>query len=72
MMQEYRAYLVGIDGHIRDRIELESKTDEEAVAMARRHFNGGAIEIWQGVRVVAKLDGGSGWADTLSSSTRDA
>ncbi|WP_454624468.1 hypothetical protein [Bradyrhizobium cenepequi] len=59
-MQEYRAYLLGIDGHIRERMELESETDEEAVARARQHFNGGAIEVWQGVRIVAKLDGGSG------------
>jgi hypothetical protein len=58
-MQEYRAYLLGIDGHIRERIELESETDEEAVARARRQFNGGTIEIWQGVRIVAKLDDGS-------------
>jgi hypothetical protein len=59
-MQEYRAYLLGFDGHIRERMELESETDEEAVAKARQHFNGGAIEVWQGVRIVAKLDAGSG------------
>lgn len=59
VMREYRAYLLGIEGHIRERVELESETDEEAVAKARRHFNGGAIEVWQGVRIVAKLDGGS-------------
>lgn len=59
-MQEYRAYLLGIDGHISERMELESETDEEAVARARRHFNGGTIEVWQGVRIVAKLDDGSG------------
>jgi hypothetical protein len=41
-------------------MELESETDEEAVAKARQHFNGGAIEVWQGVRIVAKLDAGSG------------
>ncbi|MCA1451844.1 hypothetical protein I6F35_01275 [Bradyrhizobium sp. BRP22] len=58
-MQEYRAYLLGIDGHIRERMELESETDEDAVAKARHHFNGGAIEVWQGIRIVAKLDGGS-------------
>ena len=56
-MQEYRAYLLGIDGHIRERMELESETDQDAVAKARQHFNGGAIKVWQGVRVVAKLDG---------------
>ena len=59
VMQEYRAYLLGIDGHIRERVELEGETDEEAVAKARQHFNGAAIEVWQGVRIVAKLDGGS-------------
>ncbi|MGY3620530.1 hypothetical protein [Bradyrhizobium sp. USDA 10063] len=58
-MREYRAYLLGIDGHIRERMELESETDEEAVARARQHFNVGTIEVWQGVRIVAKLDGGS-------------
>ena len=59
VMQEYRAYLLGIDGHIRDRIEMESESDEEAIAKARLHFNGGTIEIWQGVLIVAKLNGGS-------------
>jgi hypothetical protein len=59
-MQEYRAYLLGTDGHIRERMELESQTDEEAIARARQHFNGGAIEVWQGVRIVAKLDDHSG------------
>jgi hypothetical protein len=58
-MQGYRAYLLGIDGHIRERMELESETDQEAVAKAREHFNDSAIEVWQGVRIVAKLDGGS-------------
>jgi hypothetical protein len=48
---------LGIDGHILERMELE--TDEEAVTRARQHFNGGAIEVWQGARIVAKLDGGS-------------
>jgi hypothetical protein len=50
---------LGIDGHILERMELESETDEEAVTRARQHFNGGAIEVWQGARIVAKLDGGS-------------
>ncbi|MBO4226039.1 hypothetical protein [Bradyrhizobium neotropicale] len=58
-MQEYRAYLLGIDGHIRKQMELESETDDEAVARARQHFNGGTVEVWQGVRIVAKLDDGS-------------
>jgi hypothetical protein len=58
-MREYRAYLLGIDGHIRERVDLESDTDEEAVAKARQRFNGGVIEVWQGVRIVAKLDDGS-------------
>ncbi|WP_043160678.1 hypothetical protein [Bradyrhizobium sp. Ai1a-2] len=58
-MDEYRAYLLGSDGHIRERMELESETDEEAVAKARQHFNGGTIEVWQGVRIVTKPDDGS-------------
>jgi hypothetical protein len=56
-MQEYQAYLLEIDGHIRERMELESETGQDAVAKARQHFNGGVIEVWQGVRIVAKLDG---------------
>jgi hypothetical protein len=58
-MQQYRAYLLEIDGHIRESIELESETDGEAVAKARQHFNRGALEVWQGARIVAKLDDGS-------------
>jgi len=51
---EYRAYIVGDDGHF---IGFEPCLDDgEAEAQARRLLPGHDIEIWSGERFVLKLE----------------
>jgi hypothetical protein len=51
-MQEYRAYLIGPDGHIENRVNLicenEATAKEHAKQMADGH-----VELWQGDRKIA-------------------
>jgi hypothetical protein len=46
-MQEYRAYLIGLDGHITERIDLLCPDDEAAKERARLLVNGHDVELWQ-------------------------
>jgi hypothetical protein len=51
-MPEYRAYLVGPDSPITDRIEIACKDEAEAKQWAARLVDGCTIELWQGDRKV--------------------
>jgi hypothetical protein len=44
MMPEYRAYVVGSDGHFIDAFELECADDTEAMERAKQLVNGHDIE----------------------------
>ena len=46
-MQEYRAYLLGPDGHIQGRVDFHCADDEEAKERAKALVNGHGIELWQ-------------------------
>jgi hypothetical protein len=71
-MQGYRAYLVGRDGHIKDRVEFWCRSDSEALQRARsisRLLKDAesivelqAVEVWQEDRRVVRLgaDGSPG------------
>ena len=45
-MRDYRAYIMGPDGHIEDRIEFWSKDDETAKKHAEQYVDGHDIELW--------------------------
>ena len=49
-MPEYRAYLIGPDGHIVKRIELVCADDETAKEQAKALVDGHDIELWQEAR----------------------
>lgn len=49
----YRAYLIGTDGHIVHRVELECDDDETAKARARLLADGHNVEVWDGTRQIA-------------------
>lgn len=51
-MSEYRAYLIGADGRISDRIDLDCVDDEAAKEAARRLVDGLDVELWNGTRRV--------------------
>jgi hypothetical protein len=52
-MLEYRAYLVGRDGHIVDRVDILCVDDEAAKERAQRLVDIHTVELWQGARLVA-------------------
>jgi predicted regulator of Ras-like GTPase activity (Roadblock/LC7/MglB family) len=56
-MAEYRAYSIGLDGHIVGYEPLICANDAEAVAKASRLAAVHAVELWSGERFVMKLGG---------------
>jgi hypothetical protein len=55
-MTEYRAYAVGIDGHIVSFEALVCADDVEAIDKAKRLIDGYDIELWSGDRLVIRLN----------------
>ena len=49
----YYAYIIGDDGHVRDRIEVLCGNDDEAKRYAEQLVNGHAIKLWQEARRIA-------------------
>jgi hypothetical protein len=54
-MAEYRAYVIGSDGHIVSATALVCANDEQAIAEVRRFMLERTIEIWSGDRFVIRL-----------------
>jgi hypothetical protein len=54
-MTEYRAYVIGSDGHIVGATALVCENDEEAVAEASTFLLERTIEPWSGNRFVIRL-----------------
>jgi len=54
-MAEYRAYLIGSDGHFCDAVPLVCTDDTEAIEKAKQLVNGYDVELWQCDRMVAAL-----------------
>ena len=54
-MPEYRAYLVGHDGHFIGFEPLVCADDAEATESARRMVDGHDVELWNGARLVVIL-----------------
>jgi hypothetical protein len=55
-MPEYRAYIIGQDGHFQSSINLECADDAEASEAARKLLGSHDVELWQGGRMVAKFE----------------
>ena len=75
-MRDYRAYIMGPDGHIKDRIEFWSKDDETAKKHAEQYVDGHDIELWhqdkklQNLKTSSKT--GSNGADSSTAAPRAA
>ena len=55
-MQEYRAYVIGPDGHVVDRVD-DIRTDEtEARRLAKQVVAGRAVELWQSDRFIDRFE----------------
>ena len=55
-MPEYRAYIVGEDGHFIGYEPLVCANDNEAIETAKCLSNSGPVELWSGPHQVARLE----------------
>jgi hypothetical protein len=55
-MPEYRAYILGSDGHFLDAVELTCHDDEAAIKQAATLVDGHNIELWQLDRQIIKCN----------------
>ena len=51
-MRDYRAYLIGEDGHFVGAIDLVCPDDESAKQQARQLVGGHDFELWQEARII--------------------
>jgi hypothetical protein len=56
VMPEYRAYIVGHDGHFQEAVPLVCADDAEATEKAKRLVDGHDVELWERDRKVASFD----------------
>jgi hypothetical protein len=50
---DYRAFVLGPDGHVRDRYDLLCATEDEAKERARHLVDGHDVELWHRDRKIA-------------------
>ena len=46
-MKDYRAYILGPDGHVQNRLDLQCDDDVEAIKLAKQLVGGCDVELWQ-------------------------
>lgn len=50
-MSNFRAYVIGPDGHVTLRVDLDKCADDsEALESAKRLVDGHDVEVWEGPR----------------------
>jgi len=55
-VRDYRLYLIGMDGHFRQVVELACSSDSEAIAFVAERYADDRCELWQLTRMVATTD----------------
>jgi hypothetical protein len=50
---EYRAFVIGADGHVVDRYDLFCASQDEARDRAKQLVDGQDIELWRGAQKIA-------------------
>jgi hypothetical protein len=55
-MAEYRAYVMGEDGHIRSSRAFVCDGDADATIWAKQLVDGRDIELWSGERFVTRVN----------------
>src|SRR5260370_7159818 len=55
-MREYQAYVLGEDGHIKQRIDLTCADDDAARQQAASLGDGHPLELWQSDRKIARFE----------------
>ena len=56
VMADYRAYVVGEDGHFLDCEARPCRDDRQAIEWAMQFVTDRAIELWCGERFITKLE----------------
>ena len=51
----YRAYLIGRDGHIIQRVDIECDDEETAKVRAKSLVDGHDVELWDGAQLLAEF-----------------
>ena len=55
-MIDYRAYIVGQDGHFASFRAFACSNDSDAIEWAKQLVDGHDIELWSGERFITKLE----------------
>ena len=55
-MTEYRAYVIGPDGHIINRVDVVCTDEIEARRLAKQVVDGHAVELWQSDRFIERYE----------------
>lgn len=55
-MPEYRAYIVGADGHFHSSVPIECDDDSEAMKQAEQLVDSHSVELWQRDRKIATFE----------------
>jgi hypothetical protein len=55
-LQHYRAFVIGPDGHVMNRIDLSCTSEQDARARARQLVDGQPIELWEGSRLIERFE----------------
>jgi hypothetical protein len=56
-MQEYRAYLIGPDGHIQSRVDLVCENEGEARERVKQYVGSCYVELWQRDKLIVRFKG---------------
>jgi hypothetical protein len=56
-MAEYRAYIIGADGHFIRAVELVCPDDDSAKEYAKQLVDGYDLELWQLDRLIVRFPG---------------
>jgi hypothetical protein len=52
-MDGYYAYIIGLDGHVMNRVDLAFEKEEDAIERAKQLVDGHDVELWQLDRKIA-------------------
>lgn len=55
-LRDYRIFVIGVDGHVTDRIDLVCASEEDARERAGLLVDVNAIELWEGTRRIERFE----------------
>lgn len=55
-MQEYRAFILGLDGRVQESVDLLCENEGEAIKAAKQLIDGHDVELWQRDRQIERFN----------------